>query len=73
MSIQRLQDTDMIIQREYRAAVGHLIGQKVSKELQAEAATLGKPFLTRLLANGHTMQDCADLMRSSVGLVPRKL
>jgi hypothetical protein len=73
MSFQRLQDTDMVFLRVFWAAVGHLICQKVTKELQAEAATVCKPFLTRLLANCHPMLVCADLMRYSVGLVPRKL
>jgi len=73
MAFQRLQDTDVYILIEFKRAVNHLIGKSVTKELQAEAATLGKPFLERLKRNGHDLQTCADMMRTAVGLTPHKV
>ena len=71
MSFQRLQDTDAYILMQFVAATKYLLAFKPSREIQAEMATVGMPYLRKLQANGHDLQTCADLMRAAHGLPQR--
>jgi len=65
--------SDVTILREFKEKVQHLVKQPISDAGKAEMAVLGKPFLTRLQANGHSLQDCADLMYPVLGLRVRQV
>jgi hypothetical protein len=70
---QALRDTDAYILSQFHDKLKHLKGVQPTKEVQAEAARLGKPFLDALRRNGHSLQDCADMMRATMGLPQRKV
>lgn len=61
---QRLQDTDAFIMMEFDRAASHLKGRPVNKELQLEMAQIAKPFIERLMLNGHSWVDAVDLLRA---------
>lgn len=70
---QRLQDTDFFILKEFEEACKPLVQVPCTPEVQAEMAKRGKPFLERLKRNGHSIQDCADLMYMTLGLKVRQV
>ncbi len=66
---QRLQDTDAYILMEFRQCVKHLKGHPVDASFLLQMKKLGTPFHQRLLQNGHSATDAADLMRSAWKLI----
>ena len=68
---QRTRDTDAFILMQFVGKTKHLLASKPTREVQAEMATLGRPYLRALQANGHDLQACADLMRAAHGLPQR--
>lgn len=68
---QRIETTDAYILMQFVAKTKHLLANKATREVQAEMAELGRPYLRALQANGHSLQTCADLMRSAHGLPQR--
>ena len=71
MTFQRLQNTDAYILMEFVRATKYLLIFQPTPAIQAEMAVVGKPYLQRLLNNGHSLQTCADLMRAAHGLPSR--
>jgi len=67
---QRLQDTDFFILREFDAATQDIVWP-APKELGPAYMERTRPFFERLLANGHSRFDAADLLRMTLDARPK--
>lgn len=67
---QALQDTDACILMQFDAATEPLRHLPNGQELNAGMLDIGKPYLARLLNNGHQLVDALGLLRATFRHTP---